>query len=219
MIHNPILSQMTRRDIEATYSDTYLQFETRDSDGLFPARVIEVSSDDSMYMIVRTLDNDIRYIPLEDKSVRISFDFPKLGNFNHRKHSWYVTRNAMRQWKKGLRPHLLNKSLQCSYILDELNLYENSFDSSALLAMYNPKYTPFIEAFESVEGGDYISRAVSPEFSISNTYNSDKPILLYKGRAVGFFDNGILKIPEDLAFIQPMIERIVPNGYNNSVLI
>ena len=220
MILEPTLAQMSIHDIHATYSGTYLRFNTPDDDGWWTGYVDSATRDrDKSYLVVTKGPNESRCISLGDSRVKLSLEYPKLGNINQKKHSWYIDRRAVRQWKKGLRLSLLRTRVNGNCMLEHLRPYGYSLDNEAIDEIYEPTYTNYFEAVEGVYHGDFISRAISPEFAIANLASLSKPVLMYKGRAVGTYEDTTLSIHEDLSHIEPMIRRIVPDGYNNSIVI
>lgn len=216
MIHNLILSQMNPRDISNTYAGTYLRFKTPDDDGWYTGYVDQIDRDaDETYMKVLKINQDIVWINLEDSRNKICMNFPELGNINHRESSWHVRRAASQQWKKGLRPHLLDTFLHGQEVIDILQPYRAHFSVDAINALYEPKYTDYLQALEEVESGDKVSRAVSKHFAIANHRSIDVPVLVYKTNVVGYYKDNVVNVNECLSFLEPMIRRIVPSGYHS----
>lgn len=220
MIQNPTLSAMSTYDIHATYSGTYLRFKTNDDDGWYTGYVESASDNlnEGPRLVIRKINGDMRYINLEDKQTQVSLAYPTLGNINQKKHSWFISRKATRQWKKGLRPSLLDMRAHSVCVLEILRPYGVRTDDKLIDSLYEPTYTEYFEAVEGVGAGDFISRAVSPYFAICNTAKVDKPVLMYKTNIVGVYNGTDLSIPEDLCHIAPMIRRIMPNG-NYSIFV
>jgi len=220
MIREPTLAAMSLSDINATYTGTYLRFKTVDDDGWYTGFVESVTMDSNTkpLFLIRKSNGDMRYIHLEDKQTQVSLDFPTLGNVNYKKHSWFVSRKAVRQWKKGLRLSLLSTRAHSICVFEMLSPYGLHINDSVVDAMYEPTYTDYFEAVETVGSGDFISRAVSPYFAVCNKCDVDKPVLMYKTNIVGVYDGTALTIPEDLSHIVPMIRRIIPSG-NYSVFV
>ena len=222
MTDKQALLRMARRDVSATFVETFLQFKTRDSDGFFPARVLDITGNrhENVILVVRELNDDIRCINLSDKDIDVSFKFPIMGAFNYMKHAWHVARSACRQWKRGLRPHLLSTHMYGNDVIDNIKGYHtNGFSDDVLKSLYYPKYTSYPEAIQGVLEGEYIARAISPEFVIENKPNCNAPVMTYKTRAIGVYNDDTLEIPRALSHIDPMIRRIVPNGSYNSRFI
>jgi hypothetical protein len=219
MIVNPTLSQMSLRDIDSTYAGTYLRFNTVDDDGWWVGQVEHTDCSDGPAIVVTKCNGERRILNLRDNRVMISLKYPSLGNVNHKKHSWFIRRKAVRQWKKGLRTSLLHTKVNGSCMLEALQPYGYSLDNSVIEEIYEPTYTPYFEAIEEVSAGNFISRAISSYFAVANIRDVDKPVLMYKGTIIGVYHDNTLALSEDLSHLKPMIERIVPHGYNNSIVI
>ena len=220
MIREPTLAAMTLSDISSTYTGTYLRFKTVDDDGWYTGYVESVNrgDNDKAYLLIRKSNGELRYINLEDKQTEVCLDFPTLGNVNYKKHSLFVSRRAVRQWKKGLRLSLLDTRAHSICVFEMLSPYGLHITDSVVDAIYEPTFTDYFEAVETVGSGEFISRAVSPYFAVCNTCDVDKPVLMYKTNIVGVYDGTALTIPEDLSHIVPMIRRIIPSG-NHSIFV
>ena len=219
-----ILSDISARDFSVTYADTYLQFKTRDDDGWYPARVLDVShTDDSFLVILKKLNGDVVRLNPEDPSNAIKFDWPELGYINHKDHSLYVERTARRQWKKGLRHSCINVVPTDRRLLIALEeegiICSSSFSDEAIGELYNPTYTSFKDAIELVVEGEKIARCISPHFAISSCYFLDKPVIMYRNNIVGIIEDNKVLIPNQVNYLIPMLRRIVPNGLHNSILL
>jgi len=219
-----ILSDISARDFSVTYADTYLQFKTRDDDGWYPARVLDVNyTDDSFLLILRKLNGDTVRLDPKDPSNAIKFDWPELGYINHKAHSLYVERAAKRQWKKGLRQsciHVAPTDRRLLIALQEEGVtVDGSFSDSAIGELYNPTYTNLKDAIELVVEGEKIARCISPHFAISSCYYLDKPVLMYRNNIVGIIEDNKVLIPDQVNHLIPMLRRIVPNGLHNSILL
>ena len=223
---NRILSDITPRDFMATYQDTYLRFKTRDDEGWYPAYVREVSSQgDGDYLIhIQKLNGDIVVINPKDSHTHINFDWPELGYVNNKYSANYYTRQSRRQWKKGLRSTSITVSYTDQMLVRYLSEYTTKFrtdpfNNESIKAIFNPKYYGIEESIEIVIEGDAIARAISPDFAISSVYDVDKPVLMYRNTAVGVVEDGKILMPPSVEHIIPMIKRIVPNGFHNSIVL
>tara|TARA_R100000365_G_C2748096_1_gene78855 strand:+ start:2940 stop:3620 length:681 start_codon:yes stop_codon:yes gene_type:complete len=216
-----IIDDLTARDFSATYSETYLKFKSRDDDGFYPAKVIDVcSSNNGFAVVAEKLNGDRIVLDLSDPSTEIDFSWPTLGYINVKDHSVFVQRRAARQWKKGLRELLLRFDVMDDRIIHELRdsgaNYGSVFGPYAYGQLYNPEYTGIEDAIELVISGEKIARCISSKFAISSRYQMEKPVLMYKDRIVGVVDEvGRINIPKGLDHLIPMLERVVPNGYNS----
>jgi hypothetical protein len=211
---------MSIRDILATYSDTHIQIKTKDDDGFYSALLVGCDEDQYLSFIKPNLDRvNVR---LNDKSVKFKLNWPTLGMVNVRDHAVLVARSAQRQWKKGLRMSSLNCYTFDPGILSDLQNYKRSYRAQSFIhqdlhQLYTPEYTDFHEALEVVEAGEKIARAVSPLFCVSNKYKASKPLLYYKTFPVGIVTGTTVEVDPKVSHIIPLLKRIVPNGYHNSI--
>lgn len=213
-------TQMNVQDILATYSGTYLQFETRDQEGLYPAKVVSAEQTLShINLFIERLDADVIRINLSDPYVNIKYEWPPLGMINYRNNAHFISRRAQRQWKRGLRVSQLS--------IRELDLFQDIPDqnhnrtirgnvrSKLLLdAIYYTKYTPIPEAIEKVSSNEYAARAISPDFSISKHSEINKPLIVYHNTIVGTIEDNNIRVHSSLGHIKQMIQRI--QNENNS---
>lgn len=220
-----ILSDISPRDFHATYADTYLQFKSRDDDGWYPGRVYNIESDDGdLAITVEKLNGDRVLLYSNDPANDINFDWPRLGFINSNKHSLYLERVARRQWKKGFRWNnvehkVLDKKIIRHLVLNEDMNYRLSLSSEEIGEVFNPTYTPFEEAFETVVSGEMIARCISPQFAFSSMYDVEHPVLSYKGNPIGVIKDNRIEISCKVDHLIPMIMRIVPNGFHNSIAV
>lgn len=220
-----ILSDISPRDFHATYADTYLQFKSRDDDGWYVGRVSNIETDDgSLAISVDKVNGDRVLLYSDDPSNDINFDWPKLGFINSNKHTMYVERVARRQWKKGFRwsnveHKILDKKIIRHLVVNDNINYRLDIGNNEISELFNPTYTPFEEAFETVVSGEMISRAISPHFAFSSMYDVEHPVLSYKGRPIGVIKDGRIEVSCKVDHLIPMIMRIVPNGFHNSISI
>jgi len=219
---HPAFGDMTVRDILATYSDTYIQLQTRDDDGFYSAKLLGVDDDNGLYFEKPNGDRII--VGMQDSDVKYKLDWPTLGMVNIRDHVVLVERIAQRQWKKGLRMSSLRTCAFDTSIL--MHLYETHrrgrpdyFYQSDLIKLYTPEYTDFHEALEVVEAGEKIARAISPLFCVSNRWQVSKPLLYYKSNAIGVVTGTSVELAPEVSHIIPLLKRIVPNGYHNSIVM
>lgn len=218
---------MSRSDIAASYSGTFIQAKTRDDDGFYTAKLIDVFLDENRETRIRLvkMNGDEVIVRRESKVVKYNLNWPTLGMTNVRDHVVLVQRVAQKQWKKGLRASSLSTHTFDSDILNMLEVYGKvcnngpSWKNSDIGKLYDVKYTDFHEALESVNGGDKVARAISPDFCVSNKYECNKPVLYYKTHAVGVVEGTTVKVSAEVSHVLPLLKRIVPNGYHNSIII
>jgi hypothetical protein len=221
MSRDHVVGDMTARDFSATYADTYLKFKSRDDDGYYPAKVLDVCmSDDKWAVFVEKINGDKVLLDLKDPSIEVDYRWPTLGFINVEDHAVFVRRKAHRQWKKGLRDLLLDVRVMDDRIINELReagaKYGALFGKVHYEELYSPEYTKVDEAIEQVISGEKIARCISPKFAITSRYNIENPVLMYKDSIVGVVNNyGGIEIPKMLDHLIPMLERVVPNGYNS----
>tara|TARA_R110002074_G_scaffold153413_1_gene308490 strand:- start:5199 stop:5891 length:693 start_codon:yes stop_codon:yes gene_type:complete len=220
MIH-PAFGDMTVRDILATYADTYIQLQTRDDDGFYSARLL-AAEDNGLHF--EKPNGDRIVVDINDSDVEYKLDWPTLGMVNIRDHVVLVERIAQRQWKKGLRMSSLRSLAFDPYILRCLQgigqrSRAGDFCNSDLIKLYTPEYTDFHEALEVVEAGEKVARAISPLFCVSNKWQVSKPLLYYKSNAIGVVTGTSVELAPEVSHIIPLLKRIVPNGYHNSIVM
>ena len=213
-----MFSGMNPRDIAASYEGTVVQLDSPDDDGLYPVKIVDVSRD-NYNIVVRKVSGEHMNVPILDKRYKFSNKFPTLGMINVADHVCYVSRKAQRQWKKGLRLHNLSVKTFDTDLLHLLNEEANTdyraYTDDLEFKLYDNKYTPYFEALESVNDGDKVARAISPDFCVSNRYNCSKPLLYYRSNIVGVVNNYTVTINEQLAHIIPILKRNIPNGYRS----
>lgn len=218
---------MSKSDIAASYSGTFFQVKTRDDDGYYTAKLIDVFFDYDREVRLRLvkMNGDEVIVRRENRVVKYNLNWPTLGMTNVRDHVVLVQRVAQRQWKKGLRASSLSTHVFDSDLLHMLEVYgkvENngsSWKTSDIGKLYDVEYTDFHEALESVGGGDKVARAISPDFCVTNKYECNKPVLHYKTHAVGVVEGTTVKVSAEVSHVLPLLKRIVPNGYHNSIII
>ena len=220
MIH-PAFGDMTVRDILATYADTYIQLQTRDDDGFYSAKLLG-AEDNGLHF--EKPNGDRIVVDINDSDVEYKLDWPTLGMVNIRDHVVLVERIAQRQWKKGLRMSSLRSLAFDPYILRCLKesgqrSRAGDFCNSDLTKLYTPEYTDFHEALEVVEAGEKVARAISPLFCVSNKWQVSKPLLYYKSNAIGVVTGTSVELAPEVSHIIPLLKRIVPNGYHNSIVM
>lgn len=213
---------MSARDVHSTYVGTYLRFSSRDDDGWYPALVQNFHSNNNIIIEITKLNGDTVALDLDDPSVNINFNWPKLGMINVRDHVVYTERVAKRQWKKGLRMQCVNSQVHdedlCNIMRNEKN-YGRSFTDKDLNSLYDNTFTPIGDAIDMVVSGEKIARALSLDFAISNMYGLNDTVLMYKSNPVGVVNGTNVEIHEGLDHLMPMLKRIVPNGYHNSIVV
>ena len=213
---------MSARDVHSTYVGTYLRFSSRDDDGWYPALVQNFHSNNNIIIEITKLNGDTVALDLDDPSVNVNFNWPKFGMINVRDHVVYTERVAKRQWKKGLRMQCVNSQVHdealCNIMRDEKN-YARSFTDKDLNSLYDNTFTPIGDAIDMVVSGEKIARALSLDFAISNMYGLNDTVLMYKSNPVGVVNGTNVEIHEGLDHLIPMLKRIVPNGYHNSIVV
>lgn len=213
---------MSARDVHSTYVGTYLRFSSRDDDGWYPALVQNFHSNNNIIIEITKLNGDTVALDLDDPSVNINFNWPKFGMINVRDHVVYTERVAKRQWKKGLRMQCVNSQVHdedlCNIMRNEKD-YARSFTDKDLNSLYDNTFTPIGDAIDMVVSGEKIARALSLDFAISNMYGLNDTVLMYKSNPVGVVNGTNVEIHEGLDHLIPMLKRIVPNGYHNSIVV
>jgi len=213
---------MNVQDILATYSGTYLQFETRDQEGFYPAKIVSAEQNtdtNNITLFIERLDADIVLLNLSDPHVNIKYEWPQLGMINYRNNAHFISRRAQRQWKRGLRISQLSiRELELFPDIPDQNhnrtIRGNDRSKLLLDAIYYTKYTPISEAIEKVSDNEYTARAISPDFSISKHSEINKPLIVYHNTIVGTIEDSTIKVHNSLGHIKQMIQRI--QNENNS---
>ena len=208
-------SIMSRGDIEATYNGTFLEVKTRDSDEFYPIKIMGTDyrgddDDDNPKVIGRTLDGGLIRLPLYSPEVEVRWEWPELGMRNFESFAVYITRQAQRQFRRGVREGQLTITGRGQSMADSLNIDVGwNFESPGFLkTLFNPEYPSFDEALAEVVEAKALARAFSPYFAIEADPRVDFPLLIYKDNAVGFFKDGELELDSNASHIQPMIDRI-----------
>jgi|TARA_B110000908_G_C10165370_1_gene408100 hypothetical protein len=207
-----IRSIMSARDIEATYNNTFLEIKTRDSDDFYPIKVIGTDSSEPSGPIVlgRTLDGGSVRFPLYSPDVEVRWEWPELGMRNFERFVVYVSRQAQRQFRRGVREGQLDLRSRGRSMAEYLDIdihYE--FESRGFLqTLFNPKYPSLDKALEQVNNAEVLARAFSPCFAVEADPRVDHPLLIYKETAVGVFKDGVLELDSNALHLQPMIQRI-----------
>ena len=221
---NPF-KNINARDVSGTYLDTYIQIKTRDDDDYYPAQLINVNQEiGECVLSFKRFNEDVFIVGKDDPKVKYKFQWPELGMVNVRDHVCFVKRIAQRQWKKGLRLSNLATTVFDSTILEELSFTSeryraSSFNSEDIQLLYSPKYTPYMQAIESVSSGSSVARAISSNFCISNRFGVMTPLLYYKKHAVGIVKDNSISIVPEVSHIIPILKRVVPNGFHNSITV
>ena len=211
-----IFSDMTMRDISASYEGTVIQVKSPDDEGFYPARLLEVCDG---YAYVKKSNQDVIRLPLWNKRIDFKMSFPALGMINVKDHVCYTSRRAARQWKKGLRLQNLHITTYDDELIEQLSPSTRYYSSKLEYDIFNPKYTDFFEAIELVDAGEKIARAVSSDFCISNFAFCSKPLLMYRNNAVGVVKGTSVAISDKLIHVIPSLKRIIPNGYHSSIIV
>ena len=212
-----IFRDMTLRDISASYEGTIIQVNSPDDDGFYPAKLVEVSCDE--YVYVKKSNGDVIRLPILDNRIQFKMSFPSLGMINVNDHVCYVSRRAVRQWKKGLRLSNMEITTYDDQLIQYLTPDIRLFGPELEYDVFNPKYTDFFEAIEIVDAGEKIARAISSDFCITNSAQCSRPLLMYRNNAVGVVKGTSVSVSDKLVHILPSLKRIIPNGYHNSILV
>jgi hypothetical protein len=203
-----IRSQMSGRDLEATYHNTYLEVKTRDSDDFYPVKVVGIqyhgADDDLPLVIGETLDNGIIHLPLYGKGVEVRWTWPELGMRNIGTGVIYFRRKAQRQFRRGIREH----QLSLTYIGTARRRSDYFESQDTLREFFNPTYLTLEEALIAVSSGKTKARAFSQHLSVEYNEAFTNLALNYKGNIIGMFVGDDIHLSPKCSFLMPLLSGL-----------
>jgi hypothetical protein len=202
-----IRSQMSGRDLEASYGGTYLEVKTRDSDDFYPIKVVGVNyydDDDLPSIIGQTLDQGRIRFPLYGKGVEVKWAWPTLGMRNLGNGAGYFRRKAQRQFRRGVREN----QLMIKYIGARLSSDRDFESQESLTEFFYPTYPTFEEAYELVLSHKFSARAFSRYLAIERGDNLTNLGLNYKGVIVGLFVDDAIHLSKGCEFLIPLLSGL-----------
>ena len=121
--------------------------------------------------------------------------FPQIGYFNSDRSAYHLQRNASRQWHVGYNSGVVHfkdifRDERRHVGLPEPSLIKNY--PKFIDSVFNRVYPPYVDAVEAVQSGRMLSCAFNNMFCIAQSLHYNFPVLMYKGKPIGFIqDDGV----------------------------
>lgn len=169
--------------------------------------IVEGEYENKCHLVVRAKKNDIYFrdgyvVEGYPKNDKVHVTLPRLGYVNSNTMASYVTRSPKRMWKAGYtNGNTMMVTCGEGLFASEINL------GAALLKLFEGRYPTFDEALRSVGGGTKLSCAFSPDFAISVVDFCKAPVLYYKTKIVGYFNDDAIYMGDPCQHIAIMLKE------------
>ena len=165
--------------------------------------------------------NSLPRVPHNELTFEMFQERPALGyrHLEGGKYLYYISRRAMRQTGKGIRPNTIAVSRvgEVSRLHDLAgtgNTYTRGaqYSTAIVEAIYNPNYMSLKDSVHELRNGAALGCALDHRFAVTLlTTEGDCPfVLLYKGQRAAFSREGDRWLPTHPEFVE-LIERRLPS--------
>lgn len=141
------------------------------------------------------------------KPEELLLNIPSLGMCNVLESALYCRRIPYRQWGKGINERILRMYYPAK---NDYGIGDYSNNYGLVLAnLFNKKYPTPQQAYEEVDSGDAIARAINSKYALTSLPGRDGVFLVYKRALVGSFNKEgevILKVDHLLQEVQKLYE-------------